>query len=405
MSTSIMYHVWGAIGYVLCSTKFTEGETHFHLAKRRANQRCSRCKSSDVCRAGQEERRVRAVPVGRRPVILVLHLHRLSCRECGAVAIEDAGVAAPRKGYTKRLAEFVLTLCRFCPISHVAFLAGLAWGTVKEILKADLSHRAARIDWRGITHIAIDEISFGAGQKNYLTVVMDLNEDRVLYVREGRDKQALAPFFKTLRRRRTKLQAVAMDMHEPYRLAVQEYYNRPCTIVYDRFHVMKLLSEHLDEIRRDEVRKAEASDAQKYLKGQRYVILRANENLTDDARAKLAQLLAINEPLSKAYILKEQLRSIWSYVDRQQGEQALRGWVAQARDSGIERLRRFAATITRHWEGIVAVFDQPISTGPLEGLNNAIKVLKRKAYGYRDREFFKLRVLFIHECKPVVTGA
>jgi transposase len=287
----------------------------------------------------------------------------------------------------------------------VAYLAGLSWGTVKAILKADLDYRAQRIDWSGVTHVAIDEISYGSGQKSYLTVVMDLNEDRVLYVHEGRDMQALARFFKVLRRKRTRLQAIAMDMHEPYRLAVREYYKRPCAIVYDRFHVMKLLNEHLDEIRREEVRKAEADGSGRYLKGLRYVVLRANENLKDDGRVKLQKLFAINEPLSKAYILKEQLRTIWRYVERKDGELALRDWISQAEASGLDRLRRFAATLKVHWEGILAVFDQPISTGPLEGLNNAIKVLKRRAFGFRDLHFFKLRILFVHECKVTFTGA
>lgn len=404
MPTSLVYHGWGAVGYDVIRVKYDHGQVTFHLRTQAGRLRCSSCASGDVVRAGLVPRFLRAAPIGDRAVFLALHLHRVSCKACGALGVEQIRIADPRKSYTKRLAQFVLMLCRFCALAHVAQITQLAWGSVKEILRANLERRSKHVSWKGLKYIAIDEISYGRGQNKYLTVVMDLMADRVVYVHEGRDQESLAPFFKKLRRQKVKLKAVAMDMHEPYRLSLERYYKRPCAIVHDRFHVMKLLNEHVDGIRRDEIAKAKDDGSKRYIKGQRYILLRANENLTKDGKKRLKALMAANKVLSTAYILKEDFRAIWGHTRAADGAKALRDWMAQVEASGLARLQKFVKTLEDHWKGVISYFTHRITTGPLEGLNNAIKVLKRKAYGFRDIAFFKLRILFIHECRRDFAG-
>lgn len=406
MSTSILYHGWNVKDYIYRSTEYAAGAIWFHIEKNPDKCVCPICGGRDVVLAGLVDPppAVRAVPIGQKPVWLVLHLHRVECSTCGRVVQEERLLAEPKKHYTHQLARYVLGLSRRMTIADIAQHLGMSWDTVKEIIKADLERRSEKVDWRNLRYIAIDEISVAKGQR-YFTVVLNLQTGRVLFVAESRKAEALAPFFKKLRRSRTKLEAVAMDMSAAYKLAVETYYRRPCAIVYDRFHVIKLLNEQIDEIRREEMRNAENDEMRTIIKGKRYLLLYGSENLRKRDVEPLKALLLLNANLCTAYILKEQLRLFWDAPTRQAGEEFLREWMAAARGSGIKRLEKFAKTLHDHWDGLLAYFDHPITTGPLEGVNNSIKVLKRKAYGYRDVEFFKLRILFIHECKAKFVGA
>lgn len=405
MSTSILYHGWNAKDYIYRKAEYAAGAIWFHVQKNPEKRKCAGCGSGDCVLAGLVDPppALRGLPIGKKPVWLVLHLHRIKCHACGAVLQEERLLADPKKHYTHQLAAYVLDLSRKMTIADIAAHLAMSWDTVKDILKSDLERRSQKIDWRNLTHIAIDEVSVAKGQR-YLTVVLNLKTGRVLFVAESRKAEALAPFFKKLRRSRTRLEAVAMDMSAAYKLAIETYYRRPCAIVYDRFHVIKLLNEQIDEIRREEMRNAESDEIRKIIKGKRYLVLYGRENLRKRDVEPLKELLRLNANLCTAYILKEQLRLFWDAPDRKVGEDFLREWVTAAQTSGIKRLARFAKTLQEHWEGLLAYFDHPITTGPLEGVNNSIKVLKRKAYGYRDVEFFKLRILFIHECKSKFVG-
>jgi transposase len=176
-------------------------------------------------------------------------------------------------------------------------MVDLPWKTVCAILKKDLEARKKRIDLRHLKYLAIDEVSVGKGQNNYLTVVLDLTTGRAVHVVEGRTKRGLARFFSRLRRMRVRLTAVAMDMHAPFRDAVVEYYGTRVVIVYDHFHVSKLLNEQLDEVRREQMRLAESAQGKRVLKGIRFLLLRASENLKEDGEERLNAVFAINSTL------------------------------------------------------------------------------------------------------------
>lgn len=405
MSTSLLYHAWNLKDYTQRAMEFRDGAVWMHVEKKPEKRVCPECLGTDFVLAGKvaPPPAIRGLPIGKKPVWIVPHLHRVLCVVCECVVQEARLFADPKKHYTHQMAQYALDLCKRTTMSDVASHLGMSWDTIKEIVKNDLQDRSKKVDWRNLRLIAIDEISISKGQK-YLTVVLNLETGRVLYVAESRRAEALAPFFKILRRKRTKLEAVAMDMSGSYKFAVETYYNRPCSIVYDRFHVMKLLNEELDDIRREEMRNADSEVLRRMIKGKRYLLLYALENLPGDKHSPLEELLRMNKNLCSAYILKEQLRAFWDAPSREFGEDYLRAWIAEARATGIRQLVKFAKTLEQHWDGLVAYFDHRITTGKLEGVNNSIKTLKRKAYGYRDVEFFKLRILFIHECSVKFAG-
>lgn len=403
MSTSILYHGWGLTEHTYLKTDFMLGVIWFHVEKKPEKRCCPECKSRDFSLAGKKVRHWKTVPIGLHPVTIVGHFHRLDCLGCGQLRWEDLGIGDPMKRYARNLGRYALGLSRAMALSDVAVLTGLSWPTIKQIVKDDLTRRASKVNLRHVRYIAIDEVSHKKGQQ-YFTVVLDWESGEVLHVADGRGMESLKEFFWKLRCSRAKLAAVAMDMHEPYAAAVKEYYRKPVDIVYDRFHVMKLVSKQLDEVRRQEMAQADSDGSKRYIKGQRYILLRPLEELSLNGQQRLENLLLVNRNICMAYILKEDLRSFWEADSMEEGANLLLTWICQAISTGLKPFQKLVKTILQRWDGLMAYFKHPISTGPLEGVNTKIKLLKRKAYGYRDEKFFKLRILFIHECLSKLVG-
>jgi transposase len=239
-----------------------------------------------------------------------------------------------------------------------------------------------------------------------MTVVVDIDTGHVLYTAKGKDQAALKAFFRRLRRAGAKLKAVAVDMSQAYANAIKEYWPWPVTVVHDHYHIVANMNKVVDEVRREEQNRLEGEGKQ-VLKGSRYLLLRGAEKTAQDPvkQARLEALLSANELLHKVYLLKEDLRSFWAQRTKAKARRFVKQWVADALTLGNNHVARFANTVLEHLDTIVAWYKHRITSGPLEGLNNKIKVLKRKAYGYRDIEFFGLRLLFIHETKFNLSGA
>ena len=176
-------------------------------------------------------------------------------------------------------------------------------------------------------------------------------------------------------------------------------------IVFDHFHVVKLLYEKLSKFRRDLQREANLLEKQ-VLKGTRWLLLKNPENLDDarNERQRLEAALKINQPLATVYYMKEDLRQFWSQPDKEAALSFLSDWIKRALASGITMLNKFAMLLGAYRTGLLAYYDYPISTGPLEGTNNKIKTMKRQAYGFRDTAFFKLKIMAIHEAKYALVG-
>lgn len=282
-------------------------------------------------------------------------------------------------------------------VQDVSELFKISWGTVKNIDKEYLQKHYSKPVLKNVEIIAIDEFAFQKGHK-YQTVVYDLKAGRVIYVGAGRAEESLDRFWKRLRHSGAKIQAVAMDMWLPYFNAV--IYNIPeAKIVFDRFHIFKQMNETLDEIRRALYHEETFLNNRQVIKGIRWLLLKNEKNLNDekDERRQLEQALQINKPLAEAYYLKEELGQLWLQNTRDEAEKFLTSWATRAWATTIQELRKFVKTLLGHRTGILNWFDFRISTGPLEGFNNKIKVLKRKAYGYRDMEYFALKIYALHE--------
>jgi transposase len=404
MSTSLLYHAFGIRGYQYTRTDYPGGQTIFTIHQEPETCRCSACGSPQVRMRGQVERRFRTVPIGHRATFVVLPIPRVECLVCGVVRQVKIPFADPRRSYTSAFERYALELGRRMTIRDVAKHLGVSWDVIKDIQKRDLSRRFAKPKLKHLQRIAIDEISIAKGHR-YLTVVMDLESGAVVFVGDGKGADALKPFWKRLRGSKAKIEAVAMDMSAAYREAVSTHLPK-AKIVFDRFHVMKLFNEKLSDLRRALYREATDMMHKQVLKGTRWLLLKAEENLdeTRDEKKKLEEALALNKSLAVAYYLKEDLRQFWEQPGKKFATVFLDGWIKRAEASGIKMLQQMAKTLAGHRSGLLAYHDVMITSGPMEGTNNKIKTMKRQAYGFRDKEFFKLKILAIHETTYELVG-
>ena len=404
MSTSLLYHGFGIRGYQYVKTEYEGGKVIFTVRQERDDLRCGACGSSNVVRRGSKRRRFRCLPIGSRPVQVVLNVPRVACRDCGLVRQVRVRFADAGRSYTKAFERYVLELSQRMTIRDVARHLQVGWDLVKDIQKRSLSKRFRKIKLKHLRQIAIDELSIGRGHR-YLTVVLDLESGAVVFVGDGKGAEALNPFWERLKRACAKIEAVAMDMSRAYIVAVLTKLPK-AVIVFDHFHIIKLFNEKLSDLRREMYREARDQLHKDVLKGTRWLLLKNPENL-DAARheaKRLREALALNQPLATAYYMKEDLRRVWEQPDKQAAQRLLDDWIRRAETSGIRMLIKFAHTLAAHRSGILAYYDYRISTGPLEGANTKIRVLQHKAYGFRDTEFFKLKIYALHETRYELVG-
>jgi len=403
MSTSLLYHAFGLVGYRQLSQQFQGGQVTLRIEQPRERHRCPACGSADVWDQGGVERNFRTLPIGAKPVQLCFKVPRVLCFDCGQVRQVKLGFADPKKRYTRAFARYALELSRHMTILDVATHLQVSWDTIKDIQATDLQRRFGKPKLHKLQQIAIDEIAIGKGHR-YLTVVLNLLTGAVVFVGDGKGADALQPFWKRLRRARAKIKAVATDMSPAYTAAVRDHL--PAAVhVFDHFHVIKLFNEKLSAFRRQLFHEL-TTEGQKLLKGTRWLLLKNPENL-DSAKnevERLQEALRLNASLATVYYLKEDLRQIWTQANKRAARRVLKDWLARARASGIGMLQQFAKTLAAHQEGILNYYHYRISTGPLEGTNTKIQAMKRQAYGFRDIKFYKLKILGIHETKHALVG-
>lgn len=356
-----------------------------------------------MVRRGSGQREFLASPTGAKRTLVVAQLPRVQCRDCDVVRQIKVGFADPRRTFTKAWAKYALQLTRCMTIKDVAMTLGISWDVIKEIKKNYLRDRFANPSLKDVRRIAIDEICVGKGLR-YVTLVMDLDSGAIIFVGEGKSAESLVPFWKRLGWRRCRIEAVAMDMSTAYIGAVEA--NLPqADIVFDRFHVVKLINEKLTQLRR-ELHRDTTSDEKAVLKGTRWLLLKNPENLNAerDEEAHLAAALELNEPLAKAYYLKKELRQFWEHTFRWPAQLFLRSWCKRAMVTGRSPLITMAKTLTRLEDGLLSYFKDRISSGPMEGTNNKIKTVQRQFYGIRDREYFELTLYSLHQTKYALVG-
>lgn len=360
-----------------------------------------------MIRYGTTQRVFKTLPVGHKKIELAVDIPRLFCKDCGAIRQANLDFADPKKHYTRSLERFVIDLCRMTTLADAAELTGLSWDTVKDIDKAYLKDKYQSISLAAVRYIAVDEVYLGRKRK-FITIVMDLETGRVIHVGQGKGKEALLGFWRRLKRFKAKPLAVATDMASGYIAAVLEHLPQ-ADLVLDHFHLVKWFNDKLSLLRRQLYHEADVL-GKEVLKGSRYVLLKAPENLkfhsdkTRDEQARLQAALELNQPLATAYYMKERLRLLFQCTDRLKAETELDAWIQEAQTSTI-RILQDAAKKLLFWKPfILNWYNHPISTGKLEAMNRKIGLLQRQACGYRDEEYLKLRILHLHHANYALTG-
>jgi len=407
MSTSLLYHTWSVRGITHLATEYKHQATCFRVEVHRNLLRCAHCNRTNVQAAGVVHRVLGMLPVGGRRCELHVEIPRLLCLDCGKTRQPHLPFADPKKQYTKAMERYVNDLTEHMSIRAVAFHLHLGWDTVKGIHKRHLGKIYRRIRLRDLKYIAIDEVCIGRPRK-FLTVVMDLESGAVIYVARGKGGDALKPFWTKLKRSKARIRAVATDMGAAYVSAVMTHLPQ-ADLVLDHFHVVKWFNEKLTMLRRALYKQADAM-GKKTLKGVRWLLLKNPENLcphetpAKDERHRLQEALAFNEPLMMAYYMKEELRYLWKQWDKQTAERLLDQWCSRADASGVKILKAAAKQLRLFKFALLNWYDHRISTGPLEAMNNKIGTLQRNAYGYRDEEYFHLRIKHLHRCTYALSG-
>jgi len=321
-------------------------------------------------------------------------VRRVACRTCGAVKRERLDFLADNPRFTKRFAFYVGRRCRQASIRDVAAELKLDWDTVKTLEMQYMRAQIERAGTPGPKAIGIDEISIRKGH-SYRIVVSDLVRKRPIWFGgEDRSEASMAQFYAWLGLgKSSKIKLVVMDMWKPFRTVAKDKAPQ-AAILFDKFHIMRHLGEALDKIRKAEYARLRGKD-RRFIKGQKYTLLSRHENLTLDGKRSLELLLAANKRLNTAYLLKEVFGQLWDYRREGWARRFFDNWRASLKWQRLKPYERFADMIDRHWDGIAAYCkpENKVSLGFVEGLNNKIRVFQRPAYGLRDEEYLRLKVL------------
>ena len=353
---------------------------------------CHFCGSPTSALHGWEERAIRDLDLARQTVFLRCRYRKVFCSQCRKTRVEDLEFFHPYQRVTKRMATYIHELCQVMTIQEVSEHLGLDWKTIKEIDKVFLEADFGSPKLDGLRILAIDEIAIKK-RFHYMTVVLDYQTGRIVWMGEGRSYDTLASFFQLMSPEQLlRLEAIALDMWDPYLKAIQEF-TPHVKIVFDLYHVVAGFNKVIDAVRNLEYRKASQSQ-RKIFKGSKFLLLMNKHRIrSQKARQHLNRLLALNKTLAKLYILKEKLKTLWTYRLPYHAQKALNDWCRLARTIRYPLVRSFAKQLQRYSYGIINHCVYPINSAKIEGANNKIKVIKRKAYGFHDLRYFTLKAI------------
>lgn len=327
-------------------------------------------------------------------IFLRYERRRVSCTQCQGVRVEKLDWLAENPRYTARMAEQVGKLCRDMTNKAVADVLHLHEHTVKDLDKLYMRKWLNKTPQPAPRVIGIDEISIRKGH-NYRIVVSDIERSRPIWVGgEGREEVDMDTFFTALGAKKTKhIRLAVMDMWKAFRNSVNKH-APDAKILFDKFHIMKHLSKAMDEVRREEYKRV-SGNQRKFIKGQRYTLLSHRENLTLEGRQSLRKLLSVNKRIQTAYLLREEFSQLWDYDSPTWARKFFDNWKQKLKWQRLKPFEKFSTMIEKHWEGIISHChpDNKVKLGFVEGVNNKIRVIQRKAYGYRDEEYLKLKIL------------
>jgi transposase len=334
-------------------------------------------------------RRIRDLDLGPKQCFLVFDERKIRCW-CGYRGVEHLDFVDKYSSFTKRFEAYVSVLCEKMSLKDAALVAEIDWKAAKRIDKKYLNLLVTGLEDLSPTRLGIDEIAYEKNHR-YLTVVRDLTIGRVIWVGETRRKEALDAFFAELGEEKcARIQICVIDMWDPYIASIRE--NTSAEIVFDLFHVAQKITEAVDEVRKEEFAKADAVTRKKFKK-KRFLILKRGKRLDEGARETLNILMAENERLYQSYLLKEQALDIFEEKDEDTALQRLEQWFQNVKEAGLAPFEAVVKTIKAYSHGIANYFKYRLSNAASEGFNTKINIIKRRAYGFHDLEYFKLKIL------------
>ncbi len=331
---------------------------------------------------------------GAYRIYLDLEVRRVHCRKCCAVKRERLELLLENSLHTQRFERYVGQRCRSGTIKDVAAELHLDWHTVKRLEKQYMRDQLQRAGKPRPNVVGLDEISVRKGHE-YRIVVSDLEKHRPIWFGgKDRSEASLDEFYRFLGEKKArKIRLAVMDMWKAFRNSTNR--NAPqAAILFDKFHIIRHLGEALDKVRKQEYSRL-SGKGRTFIKGQKYALLSHPQNLSGDARKNLRLLLSANKRLNTAYLLKESFGQLWDYTSEAWARKFFENWRAQLKWQRLKPYEKFAEMIERHWDGIAAYCDpqNKVALGFVEGLNNKIRVIQRRAYGLHDEEYLRLGVL------------
>jgi len=369
----------------------TESDVLIWVSIKPGQHRCPRCGRQFENISEKTEMKVRDNSVFGKTCYLIICKSRLHC-PCSFRGYEDIEFVEKNQKQTNRFNEFLFSLCDRMTIMDASELMNVDWKCAYRLDRKTLNQLKEQTELPELSVIGVDEISFKKHHK-YFTVVYDIKKDNgVLYVSEDRTSKSLSSFFNQLSSEKLKLiKVICMDTWDPYIKSAKEHIP-DVVIVFDRFHLKKQLNECIDKLRRAMVTKA-SKEQKKVLKKKRWVLLKNQQNHTQKDKQSLEQLKKLNKPLYEAYLMKEQFDLFFQCKNASEGQKFLHSWIKQIPKNIMEFFQPFYEMVKRYVYGILSFFDYRYTNSIAEGINNKIKVLKRMAYGYRDKEYFISKIL------------
>jgi transposase len=357
---------------------------------------CGACGKASRSFYDRKTRRVRDLSSGDTRVYLEFEARRVDCKDCGGVKRERINFLAGNPFYTKRFGHYIGERCQSSTIKDVAQEFKLDWHTVKDLEKEYMTALLAKARTPAPMMIGVDEVSIRKGH-TYRIVVSDLvRRNPIWFGGTDRSIESMDTFYEWLGPKKCrKIRLAVMDMWKPFAISLRKEDHAPgAAILFDKFHVMRHLGDALDAVRRSEYHRLSGKD-RSFIKGQRYTLLSNHENLTKEGRESLKKLLAANKRLNTAYLLKESFDRLWTYKSEVWMRKFFDNWKNSLKWQRLGPFEKFAAMVERNWDGLATyccLEDKP-SLGFVEGLNTKIRVIQRRAYGLRDEEYLRLKIL------------
>jgi len=387
--SKIFRAIYSFLGFVYNEIIHKEDVIFIFLKRTHKKGKCPSCGRRNRLSKEFYKRTVRDLGVGPKDCYITFFENKLRCK-CGFRGFEELDFVRPYSRCTKRFEEFVFLLCQKMALTDVCKVMKIDWKTAREIDQYYTMRNLESLDNIYPKRIGIDEIAYQKGHK-YLTIIRDLDLNKVIWVGLDRKEQTLDMFFEELGLEKQKhILLAVVDMWDPYIASLTNYCPN-VRIVYDKFHIIKIINQALDDVRKKEFAKTDNKQRKEWKK-KRFLILKRNKNLNDKQKETLNELMNQNETLYQAYLLKEQISDIMDEPEVSTAITRMEEWLKNVINAGIDPITKAAKVLFRHLDGILYYLEYRVTNAGSEGFNNKINIIKRRAYGYKDIGYFILKI-------------